>query len=172
MKIKVNTIAGALLSTTLLFAGCSKQDSSQPTAGTESAEQSLEAANAEAEKQSSQLKASTDAAVAETKAQTQAVITETKTQTQAATEQAAAAINNATVTTTAQAQTMIDKAQAFVAEKKYSEAMNTLSQLTNVKLTTEQQDLVNKLKTQVQNALATQGANEGLKSVGGLLEKK
>ena len=144
------------------FAACSKQDSTESGAATaDSAEASLEAANAEAEKQSTQVTAETESATAEIKAQTEA-----------ATSQAITAATTATATTTAQAQSVIEKAQAYVAEKKYTEALDTLSQIANVKLTSEQQDLVNKLKAQIQTAMASQGANEGLKAVGGILEKK
>ena len=161
MKMTKTLNICAALTAAFLLTACSKQESESGAGTTESAEASLEAANAEAESQTPQLKAATDAAATEIKAQTEASAT-----------QATTAVNNAAVTTSTQAQTFIDKAQAYVAEKKYTEALNTLSQIANVKLTPEQQDLVTKLKAQIQTAMASQGANEGLKAVGGILEKK
>lgn len=162
----------ALLGGILFLAACGKQEETTPSTSQSSAsiEQSLEEANAEAEKQSGQIKASTEAAVSDAQGKADAVAADLKTQSTAAVDSTAATANNAVPTTTAQAQTFIERAQAYVAEKKYTEALNTLSQLANVKLTPEQQDLVTKLKAQISTAMA--GGNEGLKAVGGLLEKK
>ncbi len=87
-------------------------------------------------------------------ADTKKVVTE---QTAAAKEAAAnvtAAAQATASDATAKAQELIKQAQSLFTEKKYSEAMTSLQQLSTVKLTAEQQKLVDGLKTQIQAALA------------------
>ena len=92
---------------------------------------------------------------------------------------AAAPATQATTQATPQAkpadsmvQSLIDKAKSLVADQKYSDALNTLSQLTNVKLTPEQQSLVDSLKSQIQAALAKTGASDAASALGGVLGGK
>ena len=177
-KMKMNHLScAALFPATLLFTACSKpEDSSQPGASqpasttSDSLKSNVEAATAEAKKQAEQFKASTEAAVVDAKAKTAETVADLKSQTAAVIDSAKTTTSDAVAA--AQAQTYIDKAKAFVTEQKYADAVNTLSQTANLRLTPEQQDLVTKLKTQIQSALQSQGANEGLKAVGGFLEKK
>jgi hypothetical protein len=78
----------------------------------------------------------------------------------------------ATTPASPQLQATLDRAKTLFNEKKYPEALATLAELSNVSLSAEQQRMVDSLKTQVQNAMASQTANEGLKAVGGLLNQK
>jgi hypothetical protein len=71
----------------------------------------------------------------------------------------------------ANVQTIFDDVKSLISEKKYPEALAALTQLSSTSLSAEQQRLVEQLKTQVQNAMAAQAGNEGLKSVGGLLKR-
>ena len=93
--------------------------------------------------------------------------------------EAAAALKDATATagdSTAKAQGLIDTAKRLTSENKWSEALKTLNELANVKLTPEQQKLVESLKAQAQKqieAMATKKAtDEAGKAVGGLLKPK
>ena len=69
-------------------------------------------------------------------------------------------------------QSLIDRAKGLVADQKYSEALNTLSQLSNIKLTPDQQALVDSLKSQIQTALAKAGASDAASALGGVLGGK
>jgi hypothetical protein len=71
-----------------------------------------------------------------------------------------------------QAQGLIDQAKALVTDKKYQDAANILGQLANLKLTPEQQKLVDDLKAQVQTALAKGAASEASSALGGALGGK
>jgi LAS superfamily LD-carboxypeptidase LdcB len=76
-----------------------------------------------------------------------------------------------------QAQGLIDKAKALAGEGKYQDALNIIQQLSAIKLTPEQQKLVDDLKAQVQKmmadaatkAAADKATTEANKAIGGLL---
>lgn len=71
-----------------------------------------------------------------------------------------------------QAQGLIDRAKALVSEQKYKDALSSLSQLTNLKLTPEQQKTVDDLKAQIQSALAKATSTDPAAALGGALGGK
>lgn len=71
-----------------------------------------------------------------------------------------------------QIQGLIDRVKTQVADKKYAEALTSLAETSNLKLTADQQKCVADTKAQIQSAVAGQAASELTKSIGGLLEKK
>lgn len=110
--------------------------------------------------------AKTGTSVAEAAGKTaEAVKTEAAKVTEAVKTEAA----TAAATATSQAQSLIDKAKALVAEKKFQDASAALQQLGNLALTPEQQKTVNELKEQIAKGLA---AASGVgTAVGDLLKK-
>jgi hypothetical protein len=71
-----------------------------------------------------------------------------------------------------EAQGLIDKAKGLVVDQKYQDALNLVQQLSNLKLTPEQQTLVDGLKTQIQTALAKTTATDAASSLGNALGGK
>lgn len=132
--------------------GCGKQESQTPPAVTES-RPTVEKTVSDAQKQAESQKAAA----------------------QSAATQAEKAVTDAAASAGDQAQGLIDKVKTLVAEKKYNDAMTTLKELSALKLTPEQQKLVDELKAQVQKALAGSAADDAAKkaseATGGLLGK-
>jgi hypothetical protein len=108
------------------------------------------------------------------------VVKETKDSAQATVNQASKEVDKAVDTVKNAAppapgsttfQTWYEKVKGLVADQKYTEAAAALTELP-ASLTPEQQKMVDQLKAQVQQALSKQSADQGLKAVGGLLNKK
>jgi len=72
---------------------------------------------------------------------------------------------------TSEADGLIDKVKSLIADKNYTEATNVLKELGALKLTPEQQKVVDDLKAQIESALQAQATSEATKSVGGMLGK-
>jgi len=70
------------------------------------------------------------------------------------------------------AQELIEKAKGLVDAKKYTDASSILQQLASLKLTPDQQKLVDALKAQIQQAATKEATAEGTKAVGNLLGGK
>jgi len=143
MKTRTLVTAFAACLAIASFSGCSKSEPQAPNAA------------------DTQKAADTTAVQAKQAAQTAATNVQ-----QAAAKAADTAVTTAQVAT-AQAQSMIDKAKSFVADKKYQDALDALNTLKNIKLTAEQQKLVDDLKAQIQKLMSSDAA----KSVGNLLGK-
>ena len=70
-----------------------------------------------------------------------------------------------------QAQSQIDKVKSLLADKKYTEALTALKELSAMKLTPDQQTMVDGLKAQVEKAMQAEATSDATKSVGGMLGK-
>ncbi len=73
---------------------------------------------------------------------------------------------------TAQSQSLIDKAKAYIYDQKYQDALTTLSQLSASKLTADQQKLVDALKAEIQSAMAKASTGDAASALGGALGGK
>lgn len=152
-------LALALCGVTLVLSACSKtEESVPPTAGNEQkpVEPAVSAmptaitnAATVVREQAGQVKATAETAATNAVTQVQAV----------------------TAPAQSQAQALIDRVKALVAEKKYTEALSSLKEVSNLQLTPTQQTLVDQLKAQIQKAMATQATPDAAKSVGGMLNR-
>ena len=93
---------------------------------------------------------------------------------QAAATQAVAAATAAAAPAamSAQVQGLIDQAKGLVTNQKYQEALTVVQELSNLKLTPEQQKLVDGLKAQIQTALTKAATTDPASAVGNVLGGK
>ncbi len=156
----------------LFFAGCSKQEQSAPAAAAAAPTPSPAAPAADNTAKAPPAAAAEVKAAAETAAKAEVKAVEAVKPPEVVTPPAPAP---APQVQAAAAQSpvsgVLERVKALVAEKKYPEALTALSELSSASLTTEQQSLVTQLKTQISTAMAAQAGSQGLKSVGGLLNK-
>ena len=89
-----------------------------------------------------------------------------------AVKEVTAQANAAATAASTQVQQTLDKAKGMVGEAKYQEALNLLQQLKDMKLTPEQQKLLDDLKAQIQTALAQAASTNAASALGNILGGK
>lgn len=104
--------------------------------------------------------------------ETQKAAETAKTTAETAVESAKTAAASAVEEAKAKAQEIIDKAKSLVGENKYQDALTALQGLTGMKLSDEQQKIVDGLKKSIQDALAKKAASEATSGAGNILGGK
>ena len=155
---------------TLVFAGlsgCSKPEEPAPVAPSADVQRPAAKAPDTIQPPAADVKASADAAAAKVQEQASAAQT---TVVKAATDAQAQTAN-----TSAQVQGLIDKARQYIADKNWSDALKTLTDLSALKLTPDQQKVVDSLKQQAealaQSAATKSGTDAASKAASDLLKK-
>lgn len=153
----------------LIAAGCGKTEDAEsmnPAKGdstTPPAPQSETAAKVESNL------AGTGADQEEVKQQVQSVAIEAKETLAATTEEVAAQAQTLSEQAQTQTTALIEKAKTLIGEEQYQKAIASLGQLTNAKLTPEQQQIVADLKAKAEKMLTEATQAEGEKALGNLL---
>lgn len=145
----------------LVLSGCSKQEAETSSTVPQPPTEADVKATANDLKQAVEKQAdAVKQAAAETARQAQAEAQRAADQAKAAADQAAN-----------QAQSVIDQAKGYVSDKRYQDALATLKQLSNSKLTPDQEKMVNDLKTQIQTLMSNQLSTNAASAIGGFLKK-
>lgn len=171
--MKTYTLLLSLTAVLALSNGCSKQESTPPPvseapkAADTAASEAKKAVDA-AQSQVPAVQQATDKAAADVQAQA--------VNAQKEGEKAAADAQAQTASISSKAQSLIDAAKKFIADKNWADASKTLAEVSNLKLTPDQQSMVDSLKEQVtkmaQDAAAAKATDQAGKALGGLLNKK
>ena len=129
-------------------------------------------------KTTTQTETKADTATTAAPKKTESLATEATKAVEAAKPAVEQAVKNTTATasaTAAEAATkvnaIIEQAKTLLGQTKYTDALNTLQQLSSFTLTPEQDQLVSALKDQINKAMAAKATTDGAKAVGNLLPK-
>jgi hypothetical protein len=155
MKMNKITLAAIIASAAWFAGGCSKQEETAPQSSTE-VQRTVESAPTTADRS---VNAVRDAG--KTTADVVKSVEQEASQTKAAVEKT---VTDTAAQTADQVQNLIDSAKKLIAENKGAEALELLGKLSNVKLSSDQQQLVNSLKQQVEQALSKQATGEAQKA--------
>jgi hypothetical protein len=165
MKIKNSIVSLAACAAVIAFAGCSKSAAPAP-GGSASPTPAADAATAPAANAAT---AVTDAAkdVAGKAADTaKDVAGQAAAAVTTAVTTAAVATNAAVTAATSQFTDIVGQAKSYIADKKYTQALDILNKLSGVVLSADQQKTVDDLKAQVQKLVAgTGGAVDAAKNL-------
>lgn len=101
--------------------------------------------------------------------QVQSTATQAAAQVEAAAQQTGAQLEQAAATATPEVQNLVQQAQSYLKEQKYADALGAVQRLTSLKLTPEQQKLVDDLRAQIQTAMAKTGAGDAANKLGNAL---
>ena len=150
--MKKNALALGMIAALALFAGC--DNSNKPTPPTNNPPATPQAEPAKAAGAAASAVDSAKAAVEKTVTDTKAAVTTTA--------------NPAAADANTKFNSLVDQAKSLLGQNKYTEALNSLQQLSSLKLTPEQEKIVSDLKAQIEKAMAGKTASE---AVGNLLKK-
>ena len=174
MKTKLTNVTIALGLAAALLPGCSGGGNEPEASNTPRTEPSSSESRYNAQTSSQNAQSSLSQAAAQAKSETKEVTEVVKEEVKAAYNAAEQKIEETVqkqieavkADPAGQFQKAVEQVQAYLADTKYSEAASLLGELGNLKLTSEQQDILTKLKDQLAKAMASQQTGEATKSLG------